>query len=161
MAEVAADTPQEISDQEIVERFRKSDKHASATRTLGFSMRLVSQHARSVEVDFDARANLLANPMGQIQGGMVCAMLDEAMSISVLVTSKLTCFAPTLEMKTSFLRPAMPGKLRAVGRVIRFGKTIAFTEGELFDAEGNLLAKASATVAPTPIARFRKSKEGE
>jgi uncharacterized protein (TIGR00369 family) len=58
-------------------------------------------------------------------------------------------------MKTSFFRPAMPGKLRGVGKVVRWGKTIAFTEGELYDAEGRLLAKATGTQVPTPFSNYK------
>ena len=47
--------------------------------------------------------------MGQIQGGYLCAMLDECMSVACMVASGMTAVAPTLEMKTSFLRPGMPG----------------------------------------------------
>ncbi len=68
----------------------------------------------------------------------------------------MTSVAPTLEMKTSFFRPAMPGPLRGVGRVVRWGKTVAFTEGELYDAEGRLLAKATGTAIPTPFERYKK-----
>lgn len=59
-------------------------------------------------------------------------------------------------MKTSFLRPAMPGRLRGVGRVVKWGRTICFTEGELYDAENRLVAKASGTAMPTPFAKFKK-----
>jgi uncharacterized protein (TIGR00369 family) len=156
MVDVAADAPQEISDQEIVARFARSANAPPATRTLGATVKAVSQENRRVEIAFDARAELLGNPMGQVQGGMVCAMLDEAMSVSVLVTSKMTCVAPTLEMKTSFFRPTLPGELLAVGRVVKWGKSIAFTEGELYDAEGRLLAKATGTAVPTPFKSFRK-----
>jgi acyl-coenzyme A thioesterase PaaI-like protein len=45
--------------------------------------------------------------------------------------------------------------LRGVGAVLRWGKTIAFTEGELYDAEGQLLAKASGTALPTPFKSYK------
>jgi uncharacterized protein (TIGR00369 family) len=67
----------------------------------------------------------------------------------------MTCVLPTLEMKTSFLRPALPGTLRGIGRVIKYGRTIAFTEGELYDHENRLLAKATATAIPTPFGKFK------
>jgi hypothetical protein len=38
-------------------------------------------------------------------------------------------------------------------------KTIAFTEGEIFDPEGRLVAKATATAMPTPFERFKR-REG-
>ena len=156
MIDVVADTAQEITDAEILQRFARSTNAPPATRTLGAEITAVSQADRRVEIAFDARAEMLGNPMGQVQGGMVCAMLDEAMSVSVLVASKMTCVAPTLEMKTSFFRPTLPGRLIAIGQVVKWGKTIAFTEGELYDAEGRLLAKATGTAVPTPSKSFRK-----
>ncbi len=156
MSDVASDDPQALSDEAILARFRASKNQPTGSRTLGFELLAVRQADREVEVAFTARADLLCNPMGQIQGGYVCAMLDEAMSVAGLITSGMTHVVPTLEMKTSFLRPAMPGSLRAVGRVIKWGRTICFTEGELYDGEGRLLAKATGTAIPTPFASFRK-----
>ena len=156
MSDVAADEPQVLTDEAILERFRASKNAPSGSRTLGFQLLAVRQADKEVEVGFEARADLLCNPMGQIQGGYVCAMLDECMSVAGMITSGMTHVVPTLEMKTSFLRPALPGSLRAVGRVVKWGRTICFTEGELYDGEGRLLAKASGTAIPTPFARFKK-----
>lgn len=156
MSDVTADEPQVLTDEAILERFRASKNAPSGSRTLGFQLLAVRQADKEVEVGFEARADLLCNPMGQIQGGYVCAMLDECMSVAGMITSGMTHVVPTLEMKTSFLRPAMPGSLRAVGRVVKWGKTVCFTEGELYDGEGRLLAKASGTAIPTPFARFKK-----
>jgi uncharacterized protein (TIGR00369 family) len=156
VSDVAADEPQVLTDEAILERFRASKNAPSGSRTLGFQLLAVRQADKEVEVAFEARADLLCNPMGQIQGGYVCAMLDECMSVAGMITSGMTHVVPTLEMKTSFLRPALPGSLRAIGRVVKWGKTICFTEGELYDGEGRLLAKASGTAMPTPFARFKK-----
>lgn len=156
MTDIASDAAQTLSDEAILERFRASKNQPTGSQTLGFELLAVRQADREVEVGFTARADLLCNPMGQIQGGYVCAMLDEAMSVAGMITSGMTHVAPTLEMKTSFLRPAMPGGLRAVGRVVKWGRTVCFTEGELYDAEGRLLAKASGTAIPTPFASFKK-----
>ncbi len=156
MTDVASDAPQSLTDEAILERFRASTRQPTGSQTLGFELLAVRQADREVEVGFTARAELLCNPMGQIQGGYVCAMLDEAMSVAGMITSGMTHVVPTLEMKTSFLRPAMPGSLKAIGRVMKWGRTVCFTEGELYDAEGRLLAKASGTAIPTPFANFKK-----
>ena len=156
MSDVAADEPQVLTDEAILERFHASTRQPTGSQTLGFHLLAVRQADREVEVGFTARAELLCNPMGQIQGGYVCAMLDECMSVAGMISSGMTHVVPTLEMKTSFLRPAMPGELRGVGRVVKWGKTVCFTEGELYDGEGRLLAKASGTAIPTPFARFKK-----
>ena len=158
MAADAVDTPaapEPLTDDAILQRFLRTKNQPSGSRTLGFRVVSVDQAQRTVEVAFEARADVLANPMKQIQGGYLCAMLDECMSVACMVASGMTSVAPTVEMKTSFFRPAMPGSLRGVGRVVRWGKTIAFTEGELFDAQGRLVAKATGTAVPTPFKNYK------
>ena len=155
MTDVAPEPVKTPTDEEILARFLRSKNQPTGSQTLGFRMVSVNQAAKTVEVAFDARAELLANPMKQIQGGYLCAMLDECMSVACMVASGMTAVAPTLEMKTSFLRPAMPGPLKGIGRVIRWGRNVAFTEGELYDGEGRLLAKATGTAVPTPYANYK------
>jgi len=144
-----------LTDDEILQRFLRSKNVPTGSQTLGFQILSVSQETKSVEVAFEARADLLANPMKQIQGGYLCAMLDECMSVACMVASGMTSVAPTAEMKTSFFRPAMPGRLRGVGRVVRWGRTLAFTEGELYDEAGRLVAKATGTAVPTPFKSYK------
>ncbi len=156
MTDVASEEARSQTDEEILERFLRTKNQPASSQTLGFRMLSVNQATKTVEIAFDARAEVLANPMRQIQGGYLCAMLDECMSVACQVASGMTCVAPTLEMKTSFLRPGMPGALKGVGRVIKWGRTIAFTEGEIYDAEGRLLAKATGTAVPTPFANYKK-----
>ena len=155
MSEVVADEALSATDEELLARFLRSKNLPSGSRTLGFRMQRIEQATRTVEVAFDARADLLCNPMGHVQGGYLCAMLDECMSVACLVASGMTSVAPTLEMKTSFLRPALPGALTGVGRVLKWGRTIAFTEGELYDDQGRLLAKATGTAIPTPFKAYK------
>ena len=154
MEEVFSETAERLSDEAVLERFRNSSRQPPGSRLLGFEMLRVDQARLEVEIGFDAGPQF-GNPMGQVQGGYVCAMLDECMSVAGVVASNFTCVMPTLEMKTSFLRPAMPGRLRGIGRVVKWGRTIAFTEGELYDEAGKLVARASGTAMPTPRSRFR------
>lgn len=143
-----------LTDADLLARFQNTKNQPKGSQTLGLRVIAVDQAARQVEATFEAREDF-CNPMRQIQGGYVCAMLDEVMSLSGVVASGMTHVMPTLEMKTSFLRPALPGqKLRGVGRVVKWGRTIAFTEGELYDADGKLLAKATGTAMPTPFKSF-------
>ncbi len=53
----------------------------------------------------------------------------------------------TIEMKTSFMRPA-PGdgsKLTAKGRLIHRTATMAFTEGSVYDDQGRICSHATGT----------------
>jgi uncharacterized protein (TIGR00369 family) len=155
VSDIASPEPQVLTDEAILARFHASKNLPKGSELVGFKLLRVEQASRTVEAAFDASAQF-TNPMGQIQGGYLCAMLDEVMSVACMVASGMTSVAPTLEMKTSFFRPALPGPLRGVGRVARWGKTVAFTEGELYDAEGRLLAKATGTAIPTPFTRYKK-----
>lgn len=154
MTDVAAE-PEVLTDDAILARFQRSKNQPTGSQTLGFRIVGVSQAEKSVEVEFDAKPELLLNPMKQIQGGYLCAMLDECMSVACMVASGMTHVAPTAEMKTTFFRPAAPGKLKGIGKVAKWGRTIAFTEGELYDSDGRLLAKATGTAVPTPFQRYK------
>src|SRR5437879_3486783 len=134
-----------LTDEAILARFLRTKNQPTGSQTLGFRLVSVSQQNKEVEVAFEAKAELVSNPMRQVQGGYLCAMLDECMSVACMVASGMSAVAPTVEMKTSFFRPAGFGPLKGIGRVVRWGKTIAFTEGELYDAEGRLVAQASGT----------------
>jgi uncharacterized protein (TIGR00369 family) len=149
-------TIQPLSDEALLERFQRAKRLPASSQTLGFRMLGLSQAEMSVEVEFEAKGELFVNTMGRVQGGFLCAMLDECMSVACRVASQLAMVAPTLEMKTSFFRPALPGKIRGVGRVVKWGRQAAFTEAELYDPQGRLLAKATATAIPTPMERPKK-----
>lgn len=155
MSETPAEAAPALTDDDILQRFLRTKNQPTGSQTLGFRMLSVNQETRTVEVAFEARAELLSNPMKQVQGGYLCAMLDECMSVACMVASGMTCVAPTAEMKTSFFRPATPGPLRGIGRVVRWGKTLAFTEGEIYDEQGRLLAKATGTAVPTPFKSYK------
>ena len=87
----------------------------------------------------------LCNKWGGIQGGNVAAMLDDAMAFAIGLNLDWGQISPTLEIKVSMLAPARPGRILAVGRVLRRGRSVGFVEGELYDAEGRLLAAGSST----------------
>ncbi len=151
MSETTADAPPEaVSDEALLARFQNAKRRPPASDTMGFHVVRVDQANKEIEVTCEGRPEF-CNPAGQVQGGFLMAMLDETMSVAAVVASNMTAFVPTLEMKTSFLRPALPGTLKVVGRVAKWGRQICFLEGELYDAEGRLLAKASSTAMPQPF----------
>ena len=142
-----------LSDQEMLERFSKSKKRPPCTETVGMRLTAVDQAKMTARYEFEARQDF-ANPTGAIQAGFIAAMLDEAMSATAIIASNVTMNAPTLEMKISFLRPLFVGKASAEARILKWGKSTCFIEAELFDPQGQLVAKASATQAPKPFKRF-------
>lgn len=143
------------SDADILARIRNSKNRPKSSVTLGFDIVALSQAEKRVEIMFEAKPEF-CNPMGQIQGGFLAAMLDEVMSTAGAVASGMTHVVSSLEIKTSYFRPAAPGPIRGIGQVVKWGRTVAFMEGELFDAEGRTLAKATMTALPQPYANFKK-----
>lgn len=87
-----------------------------------------------------------ASAMGSVHGGACAAMLDQAMGVAALFASDFDSWFPTLELKTSFLRPAAAARpFKARANAVRMGRGVAFLEGRLSDSEGTLVATASAT----------------
>lgn len=81
-------------------------------------------------------------------GGVLMTMLDVAMAHAARSHhSHDPVDAPgvaTIEMKTSFMRPA-EGRLRAFGTLLHRSASMAFTEGKVLDEHGQLCAHASGT----------------
>ena len=145
--------PARLTDEEMLARFSNSKKRPPCTETLGMRLTHVDQAKMTARFDFEARQDF-ANPTGAIQGGFICAMLDEAMSTAAIIASNVTMNAPTLEMKVSFLRPLFVGPATGEARILKWGRSICFIEGEIYNPAGEVVAKASATQAPKPFKRF-------
>ena len=111
-------------------------------RTLG--AQLVGIEPGLVRMRFDARPDF-CNGMGNVQGGFLAAMLDDSMGPALFTLLDGGQFAPTLEMKVSFLRAAKPGPVIGEGRVAHRTKNVAFLEGTLSTESGDVIATASAT----------------
>ena len=109
---------------------------------LGWTLRDVDTAAGTIEIGFTADERFL-NPAGNVQGGFLAAMLDDTQGPALFAMTGGKVYAPTIDFTISFLKPALPGGFVGKGRVISLGKTIAFTEAELFDESGDLVARAT------------------
>ena len=111
---------------------------------LGFKLLEVEPERGRIRVQFEARPEFV-NPVGVIQGGFLAAMLDDTLGPALVATLPAGQFAPTLELKVNFIRPARPGVLIGEGRIVARGGSIAFLAGELTTEAGDLVATATAT----------------
>ncbi len=80
------------------------------------------------------------------QGGFLTGMIDVAMANAAIARSKFACAVPTLEMKMSFLEAVGPGSVIAEGRVLRWGGSVGFLDGDIKDDKGRLIVHATSTV---------------
>jgi uncharacterized protein (TIGR00369 family) len=88
------------------------------------------------------------NPLGMVHGGAVCTLLDTVTGCALHTTLPEGVGYTSVEIKVNYLKAVTVagGTLTAVGKVVKAGSRIGFTEGEVTDASGNLVATASSTL---------------
>jgi uncharacterized protein (TIGR00369 family) len=80
------------------------------------------------------------------QGGFLTGMVDTAMANAAIARGKLAVAVPTLELKISFFEAMGPGTVYAEGRVMRWGGSVGFLDGDLKDEKGRLIVHATSTI---------------
>ena len=87
------------------------------------------------------------NPIGTVHGGFAATLLDSALGCAIFSTLGKGEAWTTLELKFNLVRPLTKdtGPVRAEGRVIHRGRTVATSEGDLKDLSGKLYAHATTT----------------
>lgn len=86
-----------------------------------------------------------ANPMGTLHGGILCDLADAAMGMAYASTLEEGETFTTLELKINFLKPVRSGRLVAVGRTVKTGRTVGLVECDVTDEKERLVARASST----------------
>jgi uncharacterized protein (TIGR00369 family) len=110
---------------------------------LGFQLVAVDPDAETIEIAFTATEQF-CNPVGDVQGGILCSMLDDTLGPCLIACLEPGQWAPTLDLHTQFLAPARVGRLTGLARVVRRGRSVAFMAGELVQ-DGVVVATATAT----------------
>jgi uncharacterized protein (TIGR00369 family) len=90
------------------------------------------------------------NSFNVTHGGALMTLLDVTMATAARSVDK-TLGVVTIEMKTSFMQPAR-GQLIGKGKLLHRSKSMAFTEGTIFDSEGRICAHATGTFKYVPRA---------
>jgi uncharacterized protein (TIGR00369 family) len=108
---------------------------------LGFDLTLFAD-GRS-EIRYAPKAEHL-NSFNVTHGGALMTLLDVTMATAARSVSP-EMGVVTVEMKTSFMQPAVPGQLTAKGELMHRTVTLAFTQATVFDAEGKPCAHATGT----------------
>jgi uncharacterized protein (TIGR00369 family) len=106
--------------------------------------RIAEVEAGRVVVELDAEAKH-RHEGGVVQGGIITQIADAAMGMSLMTMQERGMANTTVELKINFIRPVVEGRLRAVGRVVEMRRSLLFSEADVFDAEGRLVARASST----------------
>jgi uncharacterized protein (TIGR00369 family) len=130
----------------------KFSVHIPFVELLGFE--LEKFEGGEATIRFDPRPEH-QNSFNVVHGGASMTLLDVVMAHAARsVEPAMGCV--TVEMKTSFMRPAK-GALTAHGTLLHRTPTMAFTEGRIVDAAGKLCAHATGTFKFVPRLPVGKS----
>jgi uncharacterized protein (TIGR00369 family) len=86
----------------------------------------------------------LQNSWHAAHGGAIMSLLDVTCGMSAKSLDAHAIGAATVELKVNFLAAAS-GELIAEGHARKAGRSLVFVEGEVRDAAGHMLAKATGT----------------
>lgn len=83
------------------------------------------------------------NSFGVTHGGAIMTLMDVTMAVAARSVQK-DMGVVTIEMKTSFMRPAR-GQLSGKGRLVHRTATMAFVEAMIYDADQHACAHSTGT----------------
>jgi uncharacterized protein (TIGR00369 family) len=84
------------------------------------------------------------NPRGTVEGGMVCAMLDDVMGLFAYLANDQTP-ATTINLTMDFLRPCQVGTVLTKCRFTKQGKAILCLESEAWQNQ-KMIARSTANL---------------
>ena len=114
-------------------------------RLLALDVLAEDKAARTVRLSFQASPTF-CNASGNIQGGLLAAMLDDSMGPAVLIATDAKLYPVTVSMTVTYLSAAKAGPLFGEALVRQLGKTIGCVEAALKTVEGVEVARAVSSV---------------
>lgn len=114
-------------------RVRASFARQRAMQTIG--ARLVRVEPGEVELELPFRDDL-TQQHGFLHAGIVTALADSACGYAALSLMDRESAVLSVEYKVNLLAPAVGDRMRAVGRVIKSGRTLMVCVGEVIAVSG-------------------------
>ena len=91
------------------------------------------------------------NSGGMAHGGFIAAVIDDVAGSALASRLDLLTSIPTVDAHISYLRGVpVPGRYVCEGRILRVGRRISVVDGEILDADGQLLVRGTCTFAVRP-----------
>jgi uncharacterized protein (TIGR00369 family) len=129
---------------QVREGFARSKFHRTF---LGAHLERVARGEVDVSLQVETRHLNLA---GTLHGGLIATLADTATGLALRTTLDAGTTSLTSSLSMTFLRPGHPGKVTAMGRVVKSGTRFGYAEADVVDGEGRLLARAAATFTVMP-----------
>jgi len=137
-----------MTKKELIEKLKASQSPVSSTLRVDYLD--VNGEAGSCSLQYDIGKEFTSS-LGMVSAGIVSAMLDDALSTAGALLSGLDRRMITLETSVQFAKSPPPGIFRAEGRTLHINDKEAELESEVFDAFGELVARASATAVQVSV----------
>ena len=139
-------TPAIPSKEDIQARLQRGPYH----QWLGIEVQSVG--TGEIELTARWREEWVVNPDKRYtHGGILAALVD--LTADWALVSQTGRGVPTIDLRVDYHRAAMPGDLRATGKVIKFGSQVSVAEAQVYDSEGKLVASGRGVYStPAPKA---------
>jgi uncharacterized protein (TIGR00369 family) len=135
-------------------------KAPPAAVLLGWRLIDLNLAERWIKVGFDGKPEF-RNPAGNIQGGILAAMLDDTMGPIVIAATDKKAFPATVDLSVSFIRPVRPGPITVLAQISGIAALLAPSPApkadvaDPFHYSDRLLARASRGRARRGTRRWR------
>ena len=133
----------EPRDPDFERRVRASFARQAAMRTLGAAVARVAPG--EVELSLPFRDDL-TQQHGFLHAGVVTAVVDSACGYAALTLMEPGAAVLSVEFKVQLLAPARGASFRAIGRVVRAGRTLSVVTGELRTDDDEVVAMLTGTM---------------
>jgi uncharacterized protein (TIGR00369 family) len=81
---------------------------------------------------------------GVLHGGVLASIADSACAVAAISRVYPNNYATTINLQLSYLKPVLEGRFKAVGRCLKAGKNVLFSEAQIFDDRENLVCTAAS-----------------
>ena len=138
---MSASPPPALAPVMTLEAMRAYNAHIPYNTDLGIE--ITGLHAAGVELLMPWQDRFGGSRhKGHMHGGVIAALLDAACGLSMVVFTGRG--APTIDLRTDFLRGTGATDLRARGQIVRVGRSLANVDATVHDAAGRHVASGRA-----------------
>jgi uncharacterized protein (TIGR00369 family) len=139
-------SPFQPRDPDFEKRVRSSFARQAALQTLGATVERVAPG--EVELTLPFRSDL-TQQHGFLHAGVVTAVIDSACGYAALTLMEPGTAVLSVEFKVQLMAPARGARFRALGRVVRAGRTLTVVMGELRAIEDKAAADGEVVALMT------------
>jgi len=123
-----------------------TDSRSPAGNWLGFTLEHISKGTAKLSLEIKSE---MTNPYGNIHGGMMSLVIDEAIGWAVVSLDAGQNYT-SLTLNVDFLYAVKKGeRMSAESKVLRTGKKIINVECHVYDMQGRILARANSNLIAT------------